>query len=206
MPFWWLSVVFDASIRDSTKLLYKSLLDVLSVNPWEIPVAPGKNSRVPAGSPGRLHPCCRTMAGPVNTWKRCVRESTPTRWSLFSVCLPCPKPAAASLAPEQTGAIFLPLPHIYFGLTCSLTLWLMWLSIECGDFQISASGLKSNCPEKTKTQRMMFKFWILFTNKLLLGFLLPWDTIAAMAADDWTHSPVTCLSGSKILRALGYAM
>lgn len=64
MPFWWLSVVFDASIRDSTKLLYKSLLDVFSVNPWEIPVDPGKNSRVPAGSPGRLHPCCHTMAGP----------------------------------------------------------------------------------------------------------------------------------------------
>lgn len=77
MPFWWLRVAFSSSISDSAKIIYKSLLEVLSANPWEIAVAPGKKSRVPAGSPGRLHHCCRTVTGPVNIWKQCVRESRP---------------------------------------------------------------------------------------------------------------------------------
>lgn len=137
--FWWLSVVFNSSISDSTKLLYKSLLDVLSVNPWEIPVAPGKNSRVPAGSPGRLHHCCRTMAGPVDTWKRCVRESTPTGYAQAEVSSLCAFHAPSQLLPlwllSRLGPSSCPY-HIF------LLVWLAhWLCDWC-DFPLSVGIFK----------------------------------------------------------------
>lgn len=59
---------------------------------------------------------------------------------------------------------------------------------------------------RQRANRMIFKLWILFTNKLLLGFFLPWDTIATVAADGWAHSPVMCLSGSWFLRALSCSL
>lgn len=156
MPFWWLRAAFNSSHQWFCKNTLQSLLEVLSVNPWEIPMAPGKKSRVPAGSPGRLHHCCRTMTDPVDIWKPCVRESRPTGYAQAEVPFQCVFYAPSQLLPlwllSRRGHLPV-LTTYFFGLTCSLTLWLVWLSIECVDFHMSASRLKSNCPEKTKTQQ-----------------------------------------------------
>lgn len=182
MPFWWLRAAFNSSHQWFYKNTLQSLLEVLSVNPWEIPMAPGKKSRVPAGSPGRLHHCCRTMNWSSGHLKAmCQRKQTRrlcTSWSPFPVCLLCPKPAAASLAPEQAGPSSGPY-HIF------LLAWLAhWLCDWC-DFPLSVwificlhQGSNQTARRRQRPNRMMFKFWTLVTNKLLLGFFLPRDTIA----------------------------
>lgn len=160
-------------------------------------MAPGENRRVLAGSLWRLHHWCLTMTGSVDTSMRCVRESRPTD---------CAQTKTSSqrtlhilsqlLRPWLLSRLRRPLSSPGF-----FTDSLVYLFIQCKDFQMSASRLNSSLHREDKDPK----------NDILVLKIIPKQTaswfLSALEYNcfcGWAHSPVAWLSGLQTPRAPSY--
>lgn len=156
MSFWWPRVAFNSSISDSKKILHWYLLEMLYVNPWEIPVALGENFMVLAESSGRLHHCCHTMIGSVNTWKWRVRESRPSDYAQTQVSSQCVFHVPSQLLPLWLQSRLKPSSYQSHGVLAWLTHWLCdWCGFPLSEEIFKCLHQDSNqpCTGKTKSQQ-----------------------------------------------------